>query len=160
MANIELDYSATPIFKNGQNSFRKYTYRDIGTSNILSYKGVNGEKRIYDANTSNYDNDAIKTALRNLFTFRPGEEILEPEFGNSIYMYLYEPASQFVADKITRTIKDMIYRWEPRIQIIDTPIELDPDDNSYYIQIKYYAPMLELQSSVTLAINTEGSVVR
>jgi hypothetical protein len=31
MSNITFDYSANLVFNKGEDSFRKYTYRDIGT---------------------------------------------------------------------------------------------------------------------------------
>ena len=35
---------------------------------------------LYAINTSNYDEDCIKASLTNLFNFRLGQEILEPEY--------------------------------------------------------------------------------
>ena len=91
MANISFDYSANLVFNKGEDSFRKYTYRDIGTENIRSYKDpITKQTKIVDIDTSNYDEAAIKQSLKNLFNFRPGEEILQPEFGNELYRYFYK----------------------------------------------------------------------
>lgn len=161
MANISLDFSANAIFKKGEDSFRKYTYRDIGTQNIRSYKDpVTGQFSLDDVNTSNYDEAAVKQSLINLFSFRPGEEILQPEFGNELYRYLYQPVINFTTDKIVRTIKQMIEKWEPRIQIIDIPIEADEDQQCYYIQLKYVIPTLQKETSIMLNLNKNQVEVR
>lgn len=161
MANISLDYSANLVFRNGDDSFRKYTYRDIGTSNIREYKDPKTKQnKINDVDTSNYDETAIKQSLINLFIFRPGEQILQPEFGNELYRYLYEPFMSFTTDKIVRTIKQMVERWEPRIQITDIPVEVDEEAQCYYMQLKYIIPTLQKESSILLNLNRNQMEVK
>lgn len=154
MANIILDYSSTNIFHNGQNSFRKYTFRDIGTNNI---KLINN--KIKDINTSNYDKDCIKTALTNLFKFKPGQCILEPEFGNQLYRYIYEPMNKFSQQKIIKTIKSMIQDWQPRIQVQQLPILIDELNQTYFIQIIYIIPLINESDSINVSINKNGTEV-
>lgn len=105
---------------------------------------LTGVERIYinTINTANYDHNCIKTALNNIFNFRLGEEILEPMFGNDLYRYLYEPMNKYTADKINRTIRQMIEDWEPRIEIVDLPIEGDSETMTYHIKLKYFVPAL------------------
>ena len=154
MANVSLDFSANMVFNKSEDSFRKYTYRDIGTDNIREYKdSKTGQQKINDMDTSNYDETAIKQSLRNLFSFRPGEQILQPEFGNELYRYLYEPVMEFTTDKIIRALKQMIEKWEPRIQITDIPIEADEQEQCYYIQINYLVPTLNKETSVSVTLN-------
>lgn len=153
MANKTFDFSANAVFRQGEDSFRKYTYRDIGTQNFRSYTDPQTKQlKIIDIDTSNYDETAIKQSLTNLFNFRPGEEILQPEFGNELYRYLYQPAVSFTADKIVRTIKQMIEKWEPRIQVIDVPIEVDQQGLCYYLQINYFVPTLDKNSSALIKL--------
>lgn len=161
MANISFDFSAKQIFNNGEDSFRKYTYRDIGTQNFRSYTDPETKQlKIIDLDTSNYDEAAIKASLKNLFMFRQGEQILQPEFGNEIYRYLYQPVMSFTVDKIVRTIKQMVERWEPRIQIVDIPVEADEDNQCYYIQLKYLIPTLNKEYSVLLSLSKNQVTMR
>lgn len=124
MANLILDLSDNFLF-NQEKGVRSYKYRDIGTDNIrLKYElEKNGQIKysISDLNTSNFDDVAVKAALNNIFKYRPGQRILQPMFGNEIYQYLYEPMNKYTASKIVRTIRQMIERWEPRVEIIDIP---------------------------------------
>lgn len=161
MANVSFDFSAGAVFRKGEDSFRKYTYRDIGTSNIREYKEQKTkENKIDDVDSSNYDQAAIKQSLKNLFMFRQGEQILQPEFGNQLYRYLYEPFMSFTTDKIIRTIKQMIERWEPRIQIVDIPVEVDEQHQCYYLQLIFLIPTLQKESSVYLSLNKTQVEVR
>jgi hypothetical protein len=58
---------------------KTYKYKDIGTSNfMLSHDPYTGVTTFSDRDTSNVDMAAIKASLTNLFSFRLGQEILEP----------------------------------------------------------------------------------
>lgn len=73
MANISLDYSTNKIFQK-DNTTKSYTFKDIGTNNFKLYtvssSNNSTETKIYDANTSNIDETAIKSSLTNIFMFR------------------------------------------------------------------------------------------
>ena len=97
---------------------------------------------LYDSNTSNFDKTAVKTALNNLFNFRLGEAILEPMYGNNLYMYLYETMNKYTAEKISRALRQMIETWEPRIEIDNLDIKCDEKTITYYITIHYHIPEL------------------
>lgn len=109
--------------------------------------------KLYDINTSNYDENAITAALNNLFLYRPGQAILEPEFGNTLYMYLYDTMNKYTGDKIVRTIRQMISRWEPRIEILDIQVTGVEDEGVYYIKILYYIPGLGIESEYSLNLS-------
>ena len=49
--------------------------------------------------------------------------------------------NDMTANKIIKTISQMIDRWEPRISIIDIPIIADEENNTYYIKIIYSIPL-------------------
>ena len=127
MANLSFDFSNNVVFNRDKDT-KTYIYRDIGTENfqLIREQPENFSKestlKLYSVNTSNFDEQAVKSALNNIFKFRLGEEILEPMFGNDLYRYLYEPMNKYTAEKISKTIKQMIGTWEPRISIIDVPI--------------------------------------
>lgn len=164
MANISLDYSTNKLFKK-DNTTKSYTFKDIGTNNFKLYKVPAEDNefdtitKVYDANTSNIDQAAIKTALTNLFMFRPGQEILEPKFGNELYMYLYEPMNAMTANKIIKTIYQMINTWEPRISITDIPIVSDEDNNTYYIKIIYSIPQLHTEDTYEFGLTRNGVIL-
>ena len=127
MANLSFDFSNNVVFNRDKDT-KTYIYRDIGTENfqLIREQSENFSEestlKLYSVNTSNFDEQAVKSALNNIFKFRLGEEVLEPMFGNDLYRYLYEPMNKYTAEKISKTIKQMIGTWEPRITIVDIPI--------------------------------------
>jgi phage baseplate assembly protein W len=104
-----------------------------------------------DSNTSNFDKTAVQTSLNNLFNFRLGEAILEPMYGNNLYVYLYEVMNKYTAEKIARTLRQMIENWEPRIEIDDLDIVCNEEEMTYYITIHYHIP--ELHASDVYKLN-------
>ena len=156
MANINLDYSIFGIFEK-ESGVSTFTYKDIGTSNI-KFQEKNGVTFINDNNTSNINEAAVKTSLRNLFNFIPGQRILDPEFGNKLYDYLFEPMNQYVADKIGKTIKSMIAKYESRVSIKDIEIIPDENDSAYHVIIKYYINNLGIDSSTILVMSQNSGI--
>ena len=151
MANLTFDFSNNAVFKRDKDT-KTYIYRDIGTDNFRLTRTYTDESGAFDSierkhlctlNTSHINGDCIKNALNNIFSFNRGEMILEPMFGNTLYRYLYEPMNKYTADKISRTIRQMVEDWEPRIKIIDIPIVGDDKNMTYYIKLQYLIPELD-----------------
>ena len=113
---------------------RGYTYRDVDYNFVLDSSG-------FDFNTRD-DLNAIRGGLVNIFSWRRGERIILPEFGNTLYKFLYEPINVEVLNDIQRECVDMIERWEPRVSIIDVSIRPFPDQNEVLIEMKYVVPTL------------------
>ena len=88
-----------------------------------------------------------------------GQAVLEPMFGNDLYMYLYEPMSEHVIFKMDRTIRSMISQWEPRIEITDIKIFANYDEFTYYIKLYYIIPRLNETDEFTVGISRAGVVI-
>jgi predicted component of type VI protein secretion system len=56
--------------------------------------------------------------------------------------------NKYTADKISRTIRQMVEKWEPRIRLIDIPIKAVEDEATYYIQLQYEVPDLLKQRNL------------
>jgi len=169
VANIVYDFSNTFLNRNKDPNVNDITYRDINiiklTDRIITKNKNKIDEfdyhQISDSNTSRLDKEAVNNALTNLMTFKPGDYILQPDFGNILYQYLYEPINGYMAEKISYTLRKMIYDWEPRISILDIKIAPDMDNNSYEIRVYYTIPTLlgnqevntfdySLQNNITL----------
>lgn len=88
---------------------------------------------------------AIKNSLHNIFTWRPGERVLNPEFGSRLYMLLYEGITPITEERIIAEIRHCVSVWEPRVQIIevrDVSTIDDTENNTIHLEIVYVIPSL------------------
>ncbi len=129
MSSLNIDLSIATTSEN-----KSYTYRDLDVS--FQINPITKDIDVSD------DYSAIENGIYNLFLFKQGERIINPEFGNSLYKYLYEPINELTANKIGNEIYSMFDRWEPRVKINDIKITMDMDRNTYYIAILYSIPSL------------------
>lgn len=113
---------------------KDYTFKDVKVDFEIDVKN----REIAD----NKDVIAIEGGIFNMFLFDQGERIIQPEFGNSIYKYLYEPINKFTAENIINEIRLMFERWEPRVNILDITAEPFEDENTIYIKVFYNVPAL------------------
>lgn len=166
MGNIVYDFSETFLNQNKSKNVNNVTYRDIDVENIvdrpvLKNRGNVDEfeyHKIEDLIPNRIDKEAVNGCLRNLMTFKPGDYILNPDFGNTLYQYLYEPVSGYAAEKVSYTLREMIRNWEPRISIIDMKITPDVDNNQYHINMYYQIPSLNDQNVNEFEYSLQGSL--
>lgn len=105
------------------------------------------------------DDNAIKRALLNLFSYRKGEKFFEPRFGSGIPDLLFEPFDYVTAGAIKDQIIDLVTAYEPRIKVIDVIVNLNDDENLYEVQIDYI--MLDLSNqirTVNLSLSSSSKV--
>jgi phage baseplate assembly protein W len=114
---------------------KQWTFKDIKTADFTSDRKNRNIKVALDKN-------AIQNSINNMFLFTKGERVLIPNFGNSLYEYLYEPVSELTAKKLGQAILSMFELWEPRVQIINIIVEPRPDENTFIIEVEYTIPSI------------------
>ena len=67
---------------------------------------------------ADYDNDAIKNSIKNIFNTRKGMRYLNPEFGSSFDQFLFESVSPINARILAQKINDHIIKYENRITLL------------------------------------------
>ena len=158
MANININLSYNKL-KQNINGVSTYTFRDLGTSNIKLLYKKQGHKEIpylYDINSANIDLRAIKQSLKNLFSFVPGQSILDPAFGNTLYKYIYQKIDDITESEIIRQLKVLIMKYQPRIELTEIKIIPNEQKLTFGIILKYNVPQLGLSSSDILSLSTDG----
>ena len=60
---------------------------------------------------------AVFNSLHNIFTWTPGERVLNPEFGTKLRKLLYEGITDFTSEAITAEIRRCISEFEPRVSV-------------------------------------------
>ena len=75
---------------------------------------------------------AVFNSLRNIFSWIPGERILNPEFGSKLRLYLYEGITPENKEQIAAEIRGVCLKWEPRVNIVSihpaNDVRLDEDN--------------------------------
>ena len=87
--------------------------------------------------------NAIRNSLDNIFSWTPGERILNPEFGTNLRKLLYEGITDFNVEQIVAEIKHAVAQWEPRVQvanIVDVSTTEDHENNTVHLKVIYTIP--------------------
>ena len=102
----------------------------------LTPKYLNGSMVGYDIVE---DLEAIKTSLRNLFLINVGEVPGKPWLGNPISLYVFDNIGYFEERTIEIALRNVLDKYEPRVQLINMKITKKNDQNSIDIVINYNA---------------------
>lgn len=134
---------------NNKKTLPNYTYADIS---LVSQTGKNGKYQI----TKKLDVDAVKGAVRNVFTWNQGERIILPEFGSNLRSLLYEGITDINSERIVAECQMLMTKWEPRAiikKIYKKDSVEDQENNQVSIVILWYVaglPETVYQEEVSL----------
>ena len=84
-----------------------------------------------------YDEEAIKRALKNLIFTSKYERPFQPEINSRIRKLLFENITPVTASLIQSNLKDLITRFEPRVDLVDIQVYALPDKNSFECSIVF-----------------------
>jgi uncharacterized protein len=80
----------------------------------------------------------IQQSIRLILGTAHGERPMRPEFGCAIHEHVFAPADATTAGHIAYEVGRALERWEPRIDVDDIDVSIDPDDlSTLYIDIRY-----------------------
>ena len=80
---------------------------------------------------------AIARSIRNIVFTSPGEKFFNPDFGSRISESLFENVDEVSALAIEDEIRSSIINFEPRVNLLDTVVVPNPDDNEMNVTIEY-----------------------
>jgi len=159
MANIRLNSLLTTSRIEG----KLYIFNDLhlDTDERTSNKSELAQSPERNDFKSDFDLDALRNSIYNLFTTSPGEKILTPEFGLNLLNYIFSPITEFNANEIKRDIKIGIGRFEPRMSLIDVKVIPDEDQNEYNITVEFDVPRLNIKNQKLFgSLNQNGYVYK
>ena len=81
--------------------------------------------------------NAIARSVRNIVFTLPGEKFFNPDFGSRVSESLFENVDNVSALAIKDEIKSSIINFEPRVNLLDTIVIPNPDDNEMAVTIEY-----------------------
>jgi phage baseplate assembly protein W len=105
------------------------------------------------------DIEAIKNSIRNIFTTKKGQKILNPQFGSSLDQYLFTPITTPNAKAIGNQILNEVNLYEPRITISNVIVTPDIDKNLYYIQVYYNLLEINRNEIINIIAQLGGEVL-
>lgn len=106
--------------------------------------------------TKKYDDEAVKTSLKNLIQTRNYERPFHPEIGCQIFSLLFENFTPITKQVMKRTIFDVIEKFEPRVTVLDVKVRDRVDTNDISIELVYRLN----NSDRPITLNTAISRVR
>lgn len=106
------------------------------------YKDIDlnfGKNEITGDIAKKIDLNAVKQALITLLLTDVNERPFQPGKGMGLRAFLFEPMSLLQANYIEKQIETMINNYEPRAVLENVRVFQNFDDNSYDIEIRFYA---------------------
>ena len=106
--------------------------------------------------TKKYDDEAVKTSLKNLIQTKNYERPFHPEIGCQIFSLLFENFTPITKQVMKRTIFDVIEKFEPRVTVLDVKVRDRIDANDISVELVYRLN----NSDRPITLNTAISRVR
>ena len=80
----------------------------------------------------------IEQAIEIIIRTAPGERPMRPEFGCRIQDHLFSPTNEATAAAIAHDVRRALELWEPRIDVEDVQVQIDPHElGMFYIDVGY-----------------------
>ena len=140
-----------------------YLYADLHLDLLTKYNindQLNSNGEINDIKVD-YEFEAIRNGLVNLFSTSPGQKLLEPEFGLDFRKYVFEMLTREMATDLRGTIYKQVRRYEPRVTLTDVRIVIYEDDSEMDIDIYFDVPSLNINNATIFgALNKNGFYLR
>tara|TARA_B110000977_G_C11091284_1_gene496996 strand:- start:3776 stop:4216 length:441 start_codon:yes stop_codon:yes gene_type:complete len=126
---------------------RKLNYLDIDLSFANRPSGDVYKKK---------DAAAVKQAVKNIVATGRLEKPFESEFGADVTSLFFELADNRASRAIKQNIRNAIYVYEPRAEVLNIDVNLQPDNNSLSVTITFKV----ISSEETVTLNTIVSRLR
>jgi phage baseplate assembly protein W len=99
-----------------------------------------------------YDENAIKTSLKNLILTSNFERPFHSEIGSPIKRLLFEPATPMLGVVMKRAIVDTVNNFEPRVELLNVDVYVSEDSNTISVTIEFKIVNTERPLSLDLVL--------
>ena len=72
--------------------------------------------------------DAVEQAMRIIIGTAPGERVMRPTFGCSIWDLLFAPVNANTLGMMAECVREALGQWEPRAEVEEVVVRPDADD--------------------------------
>jgi len=108
---------------------------------------------------SDYDVTAVKNSLFTLFNTVPGQNLLNPQYGLNLTRYLFEPINETNGRLIGGEIVQGINNFEPRVVINTIDVEINEDEQTYYITLNIFIPIIDTTLRIPGTLTKTGFII-
>ena len=89
---------------------------------------------------------AVQNSLQQIFSWIPGERVINPEFGSTLQKYLYEGITEQNIEAIMAEIRHCVSIWEPRVtidRVVNVQTVDDTENNTVQLDVYYHIKGLD-----------------
>ncbi len=125
---------------------RDYTYIDLESDLKIDYTKTNPLNNFKEQKDlkANYDVDAVKNSIFNIFTTIPGQKLLNPIFGLNLLQFLFTGITSANAKLLGDTILRGIVKFEPRLSVDKINVAPDIENQQYIVGLVLSVPSLNI----------------
>lgn len=82
--------------------------------------------------------DAIAEGIISVLSTAPGERVMRPSFGCTIWDMLFDPINASTLGRMEDAVRDAVAQWEPRVALEEVEVSPDPQrPGSVQIALEY-----------------------
>lgn len=125
---------------------RENTYTDLELDLMINYTKNSALNNIREQTDirADYDINAIKNSIFNIFTTIPGQKILNPTFGLNLLYFVFTGITTSNARALGDIILKGINKYEPRVNVDNINITTDIENQTYTIDMILSVPTLNI----------------
>ena len=81
--------------------------------------------------------EEVDAAIRMILSTVPGERVMRPDFGCSMWEQLFAPLTATTLGLIEQAVREALERWEPRIELESVYADGDQASGAVHITVGY-----------------------
>lgn len=103
--------------------------------------------------TKKNDEEAVKSAIRNLILTKNYERPFHPEIGCQIHSLLFELWDPVIQTVMEQTIKDAINKFEPRASVLRVEVSDLSDSNAVDVTVEFIMQNINKPITITTTLS-------
>jgi phage baseplate assembly protein W len=81
--------------------------------------------------------EKVHQSIMTILSTAKGERVMRPEFGCDLHGYVFAAIDTTTITLIKSAVREALVRWEPRIDVNDVSVKMDPDQGRLVIGVSY-----------------------
>jgi len=81
--------------------------------------------------------EAVKTSIYNILGTRRGERVMVPSFASRFGGFVFENITPEMVNLLADEVKDVIVRWDDRVEVVAVDFNAVPDKNMIDISVEF-----------------------